>query len=128
MKPFMPQASGPALRAEYVPPVGQPQSIVLLRDYPDFDLQRGSNLVFTYEGGIEKYYTGLQVAKDPGVWVVWSGCALMVLGIIIAFFLSHKRIWIRAASGRVTVGGTANKNQAAFQLFFNNLTEKLKKR
>ena len=66
------------------------------------------------------------MAKDPGVWVVWFGCALMILGICIAFFLSHKRIWIRVANGRVTVGGTANKNQAAFQLLFDDLVGKIK--
>jgi cytochrome c biogenesis protein len=51
----------------------------------------------------------------------------MVVGIFIAFFLSHKRIWIRAANGRVTIGGTASKNQPAFQLYFDGLTDKLKK-
>ncbi len=127
VKPFMPQLSGPGLRADYVAPNGVSQPLVLLRNYPDFDLQRGGDLVITYDGAEEKFYTGLQVAKDPGVWVVWSGCALMVLGICIAFFLSHKRIWIRTANGRVTVGGTASKNQAAFQPTFDDLAEKLKK-
>lgn len=127
VKPFMPQLSGPALRADYVTPDGVSQPVVLLRDYPDFDLQRGGDLVMTYDGAEEKYYTGLQVAKDPGVWVVWAGCALMIIGICIAFFLSHKRVWIRTADGRVTIGGTASKNPAAFQLEFDNLTEKLKK-
>ena len=126
VSPFMPQLSGPALRGTYMGPDGTSQQVVLLRNYPNFDLQRGGDLVMTYDGSEEKYYTGLQVAKDPGVWVVWTGCALMVLGIIIAFFLSHKRVWIRTANGRVIIGGTANKNQAAFQLVFDTLTDKLK--
>jgi cytochrome c biogenesis protein len=127
VRPFMKAYSGPAVRAEYSPPGGAPQSIILLRNFPDFDMQRGGSQVFTYEGGEEKFYTGLQVAKDPGVWVVWFGCTLMILGICIAFFLSHKRIWIRVANGRMTVGGTANKNQAAFQLLFDDLVGKIKK-
>ncbi|MCM2357635.1 MAG: cytochrome c biogenesis protein ResB [Geobacteraceae bacterium] len=127
VRPFMPMFSGPAVRIEYLPASGEPQLVVLLRDYPDFDRQRGGELIFTYAGADEKFYTGLQVAKDPGVWVVWAGCSLMVLGIFIAFFLSHKRLWFRIANGRVTVGGTASKNQPAFQLFFDGLTEKLKK-
>jgi cytochrome c biogenesis protein len=44
-----------------------------------------------------------------------------------AFFLSHRRVWVRVESGRITIGGTANKNQAAFQLFFDSLLEKLGK-
>jgi cytochrome c biogenesis protein len=127
IKPFMPQFSGPAIRLELTVPGGTPQSIILMRDYPEFDKQRGGAMVFSYDGGEEKFYTGLQVAKDPGVWVVWAGCALMVLGIIIAFFLSHKRVWMRIADGRVTIGGTASKNQPAFQLYFDNLVGKLKK-
>ena len=42
----------------------------------------------------QMYATGLQVAKDPGVWTVYTGCALMILGLVIAFFMSHQRIWL----------------------------------
>jgi len=124
---FMPQFSGPAAKVELTSPSGNTESFVLLKNFPDFDRQRNGDLILTYEGGDEKYYTGLQVAKDPGVWVVWSGCTLMVLGILMAFFLSHKRIWIRVVNGRVTIGGTASKNQPAFQLFFDGLVNNLKK-
>ena len=127
INPFMPQFSGPAIRVDYHPPNDAHQSIVLIRDYPDFDLQRNGDQVFTFAGGEEKFYTGLQVAKDPGVWVVWFGCTLMVLGIMIAFFLSHKRVWIRVAIGKIVIGGTANKNPAAFESLFDGLVEKLKK-
>ncbi|RQW76709.1 MAG: cytochrome c biogenesis protein ResB, partial [Geobacter sp.] len=127
VRPFMRMYSGPAIRVAYAPPGGSPQSVVLLRDYPDLDMQRGGEHIFTYDSADEKYFTGLQVAKDPGVWVVWVGCALMIVGICIAFFLSHKRIWVRVTNGRVTVGGTASKNQAAFELLFENLIEKMKK-
>lgn len=126
VKTFMPQFSGPAAKIETLSPAGTPQSFIVFRDFPDFDRQRGGDLIFTYEGADEKFYTGLQVAKDPGVWTVWFGCALMVIGICIAFFLSHKRIWVRVANGRVTIGGTASKNQPAFQLFFDDLVNKLK--
>ena len=122
----MPQFSGPAARLEIVPPAGSPQYALVLKDYPDFDAQRGGELIFTYEGVDEKQYTGLQVAKDPGVWVVWTGCTLMVLGIFIAFFMSHRRIWIRVSKGEVTFAGTANRNQPAFQLRFDTLADKLK--
>lgn len=127
VRAFMPQFSGPAVKVAAVSPSGAGQEFVLFRDYKSIDEQRGADLIFTFEGADEKFYTGLQVAKDPGVWVVWTGCTLMVVGICIAFFLSHKRIWIRTANGRVTIGGTASKNQPAFQLFFDELTEKLKK-
>jgi cytochrome c biogenesis protein len=126
VRSFMPQFSGPAAKVEMTSPSGTSDSFILFKNFPDFDRQRGGDQIFTFEGGDEKFYTGLQVAKDPGVWVVWFGCALMVVGICMAFFLSHKRIWIRVVNGRVTMGGTASKNQPAFQIFFDGLVEKLK--
>lgn len=127
VRSVMPQFSGPAARVEVSRPGANPQPFVVFRNYPEFDKERGDNLIFTYEGADEKYYTGLQVAKDPGVWVVWAGCALMVIGTIMAFFMSHKRIWARVGKGRVTLGGSASKNQGGFQILFDDLTDKLKK-
>jgi cytochrome c biogenesis protein len=65
------------------------------------------------------WYTGLQVKKDPGVWWVWIGCGLMVLGFIITFYCSHRKIWIRITpedqSCRVEIAGSANKNKPALR-------------
>ena len=61
-----------------------------------------------------QYYTGLQVARDPGVPLVWVGCFLMVGGFFITFFTSHKRVWVRVVKRkgktRISVAGRANKN------------------
>lgn len=124
---FMPQFSGAAARIEVTPKGGgEPQAFVVFKNYPEFDAQRGADLIFTYDGSDEKMFTGLQVAKDPGVWVVWTGCFLMVAGCCMAFFMSHRRVWIRVRKGQVTLGGSANKNQPGFQLAFDGLVEKLK--
>jgi cytochrome c biogenesis protein len=66
-----------------------------------------------------KKYTGLQVSKDPGVWMVWTGCLILVAGIMMAFFMSHKKFWIRIGKDKkgrveVTAGGTTNKNKYVF--------------
>jgi cytochrome c biogenesis protein len=65
----------------------------------------------------QRYFTGLQVARDPGVWVVYTGFILMILGCYITFFVSHQQICVElAASGKQTeviVAGTANKNKTA---------------
>jgi cytochrome c biogenesis protein len=80
-----------------------------------------------------KYYTGLQVTYDPGVWIVWIGCILMVLGILIAFFTSHKRVWIRIkpsdkSASTVTIAGSVNKNKYGFEADFKKLVEKVESR
>lgn len=75
-----------------------------------------------------RYATGLQVAKDPGVWTVYIGCTLMLLGLYVAFFLSHRRIWVlltpSGGDTKVLVSGTANKNRFGFEKEFDSLTEK----
>ena len=83
---------------------------------------------YTFESK-QLYATGLQVAKDPGVWPVYIGCTMMLLGLIVAFFLSHKRIWVYISEeeGRtsVLVAGTSNKNKVSFENKFEALVEKL---
>lgn len=80
---------------------------------------------------IEKqYYTGLQVNKAPGVSIVWVGCFLLVLGFIITFFTSHRKIWVQISreksKTRVKVAGSANKNPVGLQRELNHLTQNLK--
>jgi len=62
-------------------------------------------------------YTGLQVRKDPGVWIVYLGCLVMGLGLYSTFFMSHKKIWIALLPGekRMLVAATANKNRPGFE-------------
>ena len=75
------------------------------------------------------FYTGLQVAKDPGVWFVYIGCIMMLFGLIVAFFLSHKRVWVYIHEDKnktkLLVAGSANKNKAGFENMFETLVEKL---
>ena len=41
------------------------------------------------------FYTGLQVTMDPGTWIVWVGSTILILGLIVAFFIPHRRAWAR---------------------------------
>ncbi|OGR00684.1 MAG: hypothetical protein A2505_00940 [Deltaproteobacteria bacterium RIFOXYD12_FULL_55_16] len=84
----------------------------------------------TYELKASQIYaTGLQVAKDPGVWVVYAGCTLMLIGLYVAFFLSHRRIWVNIVREeetdrcRILLCGVSNKNKIAFEKEFTALVE-----
>ena len=82
--------------------------------------------IFTLEGVISKEYTGLQVTKDPGVWVVWFGCALMIFGLIVSFFFSHQRVWVRIpkrSGGEIILAGSTHKNRLGFEKTFSQLAE-----
>jgi cytochrome c biogenesis protein len=75
------------------------------------------------------FATGLQIAKDPGVWYVYVGCIMMLLGLAMAFFLSHKRIWLLVTGdgnrSRLLVSGASNKNKVGFERDFDALVAKL---
>ncbi len=124
VRPFAPGFSGPAARVQITRKGAEPQVFVVFKNYPDVNAARGDAMVLGYEGTDAKQYTGLQVAKDPGVWVVWLGCALMVIGISVAFFMSHKRVWVVVSNGHIRMYGNASKNQAAFSMQFDELSAK----
>lgn len=124
VREFAPGFSGPAARIEVTPKGGSPQVFISFKDFPEMNAQRGDALIFGYEGTNARMYTGLQVAKDPGVWVVWLGCTLMLIGLYIAFFMSHRRIWVVISKGHARMYGNASKNQAAFQIQFDTISEK----
>ncbi len=76
-------------------------------------------------------YTGLQVNKDPGVWVVYAGFILLCFGPLIAFFGSHRKVWVRITDRKgqaaVMIGGSANRNRLGFEREFNTVVETLSK-
>jgi cytochrome c biogenesis protein len=80
---------------------------------------------FVHYGGTR--YTGLQVTKDPGVWVVYTGFFLLCVGPLVSFFGSHRKLWIKlqVRKGRtvITVAGTANKNRIGFEREFNRIVD-----
>lgn len=79
------------------------------------------------------YSTLLLVSKDPGIPFVYTGCILMVLGIAIVFFLSHRRIWVRITpeekdqGSQILISGTSNKNKPGFGRRFQVLVDHLEK-
>lgn len=75
--------------------------------------------------------TGLEVAYEPGQWLVWGGCVLMVLGLFVAFYMVHMRLWVTAVpntSGQLVlwVGGSANKNKDRFEQKFQEVISEIR--
>lgn len=75
------------------------------------------------------YATGLQATKDPGVWLVYVGCLLMLVGLYIAFFLSHRRLHVlvrpSGSGSSILFAGATNKNKVGFEKKFSELTSGL---
>jgi len=68
---------------------GQSFQIGIPVKFPTFDKMRKGSFAFVVKDFEKKYYTGLQITKDPGVWYVYSGFILMIIGCWITFFMSH---------------------------------------
>ena len=85
--------------------------------------------------GRQLYATGLQVAKDPGVPLVYFGCGLLIFGLYVAFFLSHRRLFVLLEETEMAQGfghtlllaGTANKNRLGFARDFAALKGEIEK-
>jgi cytochrome c biogenesis protein len=48
---------------------------------------------FTYQR--ETKFSSFSVSKDPGAWLVWLGCTLLVGGFALVFMFPHRRVWGR---------------------------------
>ena len=78
----------------------------------------------------QRYATGLQVSKDPGVYIVYLGCFLMLLGLFMAFFMSHNRVWCMIAPKDNTkidiyLAGSSNKNRIGMTRFLQSVEQGL---
>jgi cytochrome c biogenesis protein len=75
--------------------------------------------------------TGLEVSYEPGQSFVWAGCLLMGLGLFVAFYTVHMRIWaveIPDAHGKLVlwIGGAANKNKDRFEQKFSEVVAEIR--
>ncbi len=77
----------------------------------------------------QHYYTGLQLAQDPGMNIVWLGSAMLVFGLCIMFYMPHRKLWlvIRPAQGRmhISLAGMVNRNHLVFTKYFHDVFTKL---
>ena len=113
-------------------PNQQPKGLWLFRGPAGRDQQKGEDFTMSFEGLSTREYTGLQVTKDPGVWIVWLGSGLLILGLIVSFFFSHQRVWVRVPKREgktpreIILAGTASKNRLAFEKTFRQWADQLR--
>jgi len=76
-------------------------------------------------------FTGLQVKKDPGVWVVWLGSALLMVGLVLCFYWRPVRIagileTKEDHEARLDLGAHTGKLYTGIKEEFEKLIEELK--
>ena len=104
-------------------------SVFKLQDKQTVTVQRPDN---DYSFSIrQRYATGLQVANDPGVWIVYLGFAVMTLGMFAVFMITHRRVWAylrpngKGGTSLLLCGGS-NRNKESFDKRFADLAERLR--
>jgi cytochrome c biogenesis protein len=99
----------------------------ILKRYPETWSTPVGEVEFQDLWGVQ--YTGLQVRRDPGVWIVYLGCMVMALGLYAAFFMSHRKIWVslKEEKGRTTllIVASMNKNRAGLDATLEKLVKHL---
>lgn len=122
---------GETLIGSLTPPDGQPVEVALPLRFPSFDKMRNGEVVITVVEQVQRFYTGLSLNKDPGVWIVYCGFILMIIGCYITFFMSHQQICVElertGIKTKVFVAGTANKNKTGMQAKMTGFADKLAK-
>jgi len=95
------------------------------------DVQGAYRLTFDGLAG----FSGLQVKKDPGVSVIWLGCGLLLIGLLLAFYWQPLVIsgMVQAENekqGTLTVGALAGKMpdsaREALEQFVSSVTKMIR--
>lgn len=58
--------------------------------------------------------TGLQIKADPGVPIVYTGFALLMIGVVMSYF-SHSQIWALEQDNSFYFGAKTNRAQVSFE-------------
>ncbi len=127
---YIPNAHGSeAARIWFASAAGMSEPMWILKGSPKEFNYGGVAYRISLEDASERYFTGLQVKKDPGVWIVWFGCLAMVLGFAVVFWVAHRRMWLWSGvfNGEdvVILAGQANKNRMAFERDFEKVRDAL---
>ena len=110
----------------------EPTGSWILVDMPEFHGNRLQDYRIKVLQVEKAQYTGLQVKQDPGIWFVYMGFTVMLLGIGMTFYTSHRKIWVWASPSKrgkgsttLLIAGKTNKNSLAFEEEFNRLCARI---
>jgi cytochrome c biogenesis protein len=106
---------GPAVLGVLIEPEKAHDVLWLFKDYK----QQKNDFSFTFKDFDSRYFTGIQVSRNPGVKVVWAGCILILIGFVLSLFFTHTRLWLRISDRKdgceVKIAASANRNRKDFE-------------
>ncbi|MCG0313957.1 MAG: cytochrome c biogenesis protein ResB, partial [Calditerricola sp.] len=54
--------------------------------------------------------SGLMVRMDRSLPVIFFGCGVVMVGLVMGFYWQHRRIWVQVENGVVYLAAHTNKN------------------
>jgi cytochrome c biogenesis protein len=106
----------------------------IFANYPDLEQMHSgkpTDLSFVLKSYRGSEYSVLDVACDPGVWLIWVGCLLVTAGFFLAFYWPPREIRAVLEEGRdrteVTAGGIASKSRESFQADFEDIMNSVRR-
>lgn len=122
----------PAIHLRVTQPDGRQASVWFFPKAPEMKAANDSGFTFQLRNLEMQYTTGLEVAHEPGQWLIWGGCLLLIGGLMLALYFAHFRIWgvvgrdPKRRDRRVLVlGGQTNKFREGFARRFDELAAAL---
>lgn len=77
----------------------------------------------------ERQFSGLIVARDPGLPLVWGGAGFLVGGLFLVLFFQNRRTWARIrriAGGSEVLVGATSRHDSIFGAEFRRLVDEIK--
>ena len=87
-----------------------------LRDFP---------YIMFLEGFRPRFFSGLQISYSPGTPIIWTGSTLLVLGLILAFYTIHRKVWARLEGNTLKISFWSHKLKEEFRKTFLKSLEEL---
>ncbi len=82
--------------------------------------------LFTFMSAQSEYESTLQMAYDPGKPVVWLGCLLFTLGMIMSFYVAYREDWILVfPDGQVRISIAGNRPAVVFARDLDRIQQQL---
>jgi len=107
----------------------------LFARFPDFGQihpDKSAPLSLQLKDYTASQYSVIHVSRDPGLGFIWTGCALIMLGLLLAFYWPPReiRFWLKEEADRMVVfaGGLASKQRENLEKEMELILASLKKR
>lgn len=99
--------------------------------FPDDRIMSASHVsnlpfLFSFIGAEPEFESGMQMAHDPGKPLVWLGCLIFTIGLIMSFYIAYREEWLIVYSdGRLKIAVAGNRPAQVLQQNLDELESRI---